>query len=142
MLRIALTGAALAATTLPALAGGYDCGGECYREAYVPARYGAVVEPTLVRAPRTFAAVTPAEYATVTERVAIRPARRAWTVTRDEFGRKVGCWIDVPGEYRTVTRRVVVRGPEIVPVAETAVWGVAGQRYVAEPAHRAWVPLD
>jgi hypothetical protein len=142
MLRTLLAAAALTATALPAAAGGHSCVGDCYRQAYMPARYGAVVEPALVRGPRTHAHVTPAEYRTVTERVAIRPAGRVWTVTRDAWGRKVGCWVDVPGEYTTVTRRVMVRGPEITPIAQNAVWGVASQRFLVEPAHKEWVPLD
>ena len=142
MLRTLLAATAFAAAAIPASAGGYGCEGDCYRQEYVPARYGAVVEPSLLRGPRTYAAVTPAEYTTITERVAIRPAGRIWTVKRDAFGRRIGCWIDVPGEYRTVTRRVMVRAPEITPVAQSAVWGVASQRVLLEPAHKAWVPLD
>jgi hypothetical protein len=142
MLRTLLAAAAVAAATLPAAAGGDRCAGDCYRQAHVPARYGTVVEPMLVQGPRTYAAVTPAEYATVTERVAIRPAGRIWTVKRDAWGRKVGCWVDVPGEYRTVTRRVMVRGPEITPIAQSAVWGLASQPVLVERAHKAWVPLD
>ncbi len=142
MLRTFLAATAFAAATLPAAAGGSGCSGDCYREAYLPARYGAVIEPTVVRGPRTYAAVTPPEYATITERVAIRPAGRLWTVKRDAYGRKVGCWVDVPGEFTTVTRRVMVRGPVVTPIAQSTVWGLASQRVLVQPAHKTWVPLD
>jgi len=142
MLRTFLAATAFAAATLPAAAGGSGCSGDCYREAYLPARYGAVIEPTVVRGPRTYAAVTPPEYATITERVAIRPAGRLWTVKRDAYGRKVGCWVDVPGEFTTVTRRVMVRGPVVTPIAQSTVWGLASQRVLVQAAHKTWVPLD
>ena len=142
MVRTLLAAAAVMAGAVPALAGGYGCYGDCYRQAYVPARYGTLVEPTVVRAPRTYAAVTPPQYTTVTERVAIRPPGRVWTVKRDAYGRKIGCWVDVPGEYRTVTRRVMVRPAAITPIAQSTVWGLARQPVLVERPHQAWVPLD
>jgi hypothetical protein len=142
MLRPMLAAAALAASAFPASAGTYSCGADCYRQAHVPARYGSVVEPSLVRAPRTYAVVTPPKYRTVYETVPVRPAGRVWTVRRDAHGRKVGCWIEVPARYATVPRRVMVSGAEIVPYAQTAVWGYQTSPVLLEPAHKTWVPIS
>lgn len=141
MLRFTTAAIAFAALALPAKAGGYDCGGDCYRQVHVPARYETAVEPALLRGPRTYALVTPAEYRTVHERVVVEPARRIWTVRYDGRGDKIGCWVETPARYATVARRVMVRAPTAVPYAQTASWGLRSYPVLAEPAHRAWFPI-
>lgn len=141
MLRSTVLAAALATFVGPAFAGGYDCGGDCYRQTYVPAQYGAVAQRTLVRAPRPYALVSPPEYRTVHERVAVRPAGRVWTTRRDAWGNKVGCWVEVPAEYAVVPRQVLVRAPSVVPVANLPSWSVRTYPVVTEPAHLAWTPV-
>ena len=141
MLRPILAALAFAAATSSAQAGGYGCAGDCYRQVYVPPTYGMAVERTPVRAPRTYALVTEPEYRTVYETVAVEPARRIWTVRRAEWGRKVGCWVEVPARYATLPRRVVVRAPEVVPYAQASAWGLRSYPVEVEPARRAWYPV-
>ena len=141
MLRSTVLAAALAASAVPALAGGFGCEGECYRQTYVPAQYGVVAQRTLVRAPRPYALMSPGEYRTVHERVAVRPAGRVWTTRRDAWGNKVGCWVDTPAEYAVVSRQVMVRAPGIVPVANLPIWTHRTYPVVTEPAHLAWTPV-
>ena len=107
----------------------------------MPPVYGAVAEKVLVRAPRTGAIVTPAEYGTVRETVVVEPARRIWTVRRDAWGHKIGCWVETPARYGTVTRRVMVRAPEVVPYAQAAIYGTRLQSVQVAPAHAEWVPI-
>lgn len=135
----------LAATALlvswPALAGGYDCGGDCYRQAYVPPTYGTVTERYLVQAPRTYAIATPAQYGTVYERVMVSPGGRSWSVTRDAYGNKVGCWVVTPAQYATVPRTVMTQAPQVTPYAEPAQYGFRSHTVQTSPGFRSWVPL-
>lgn len=142
MSRAFLAAAALSLLAYPAAAGGAGCaGGDCYVQTYVAPSFGIRVERTLVRAPRTYALVTEPAYRTVHERVLVQPPGRVWTVTRDEFGREVGCWVETPARYGTVSRQVMVRAPEVVPYAQTTAWGYQSYPVLVEPGHRAWTPV-
>lgn len=141
MLRTFLTAAALGASALPAFAGGLSCQGDCYRVGWAPPTYGAVAERVMVRAPRTYAIVTPAEYRRVNETVMVEPGSRRWSVTRDAYGRAIGCWITTPARYATVSRTVMVRGASIEPWAVPTQYDVATTVFETSPAHKAWVPL-
>lgn len=141
MRRLSLAIPVLALLSVPASAGGDGCQGACYRQAWVPPVYAMQAERYVVRAPRTYAYVTPAEHRVVHERVLVQPATRRWSVTRDHHGHEIGCWVEVPARYAEVARTVMVRGPEVVPVAVPAEYGVRMHSVMTQPAHRAWVPL-
>lgn len=141
MLRIPLALAAIAAGTLPALAGGYGCTGNCYRQEYVPPSYRTVAERVMVRAPRTYAYVTPAQYGYVNETVQVSPASRYWTVKHDHHGRKIGCWVEAPARYASVSRKVMLRGPEVVPQYVPAQYAVRHHTVQDSPGYKTWVPL-
>ncbi len=123
-----------------AQAGGYGCRGECYHEAILPPVYGTVSERVLLSPPRTYDVVTPATYRTETETVEIAPARREWQVTRDAWGRRVGCWVDLPARYGVRQRTVMVSAASSVPVTQLPVYGSRERTVLVEPARRAWVP--
>lgn len=140
MLSTLAASAALGLVAAPALAGG--CGGsQCYREEYTPARYETVQEQVLLRAPRTYARVIPAEYRTAEETVMVSPGGRTWQVTRDSYGRAVGCWVDVPPRYATRQRTVQVSAEQVVPVAVPAVYGTRSHTVQVSAASRGWVPV-
>lgn len=136
----ALVGAALAVSSLPALAGG-ECR-NCYREVVEPPVYQTSVEPVLVRGPRTGAYVIPARYATVREQVEIEPARQVWQVSVDQWGRRVGCWVTLPARTEWRNRRVVSHPAEIVPVAMPTVYGVRQTRVMVAPSRPGWEPVQ
>jgi hypothetical protein len=119
---------------------GQGCGGECYREATLPPVYGTVSERVLVSPPRTYDIVTPAEYRTVDETIVVAPARREWQVTRDAYGQRVGCWVDVPARYAVRQRTVMVRPATSVPYTHYPIYGTREHTVLVEPARRAWVP--
>lgn len=139
MLRSALAIPALALMAVPAAAGG--CGADCYRKAWVPPVYETQAEKYLVQAPRTYAHVTPAEYRVVHEQVLVHPGGKHWTVKRDHHGREIGCWVHTPARYASVARKVMVRGPEVVPVAVPAQYGVRMHTVMTQPGHKTWVPV-
>lgn len=125
----------------PALAGGGCGGSRCYREDYTPAQYETVQERVLLRAPRTYARVIPAEYGQVSETVMVSPGGRTWQVTRDAYGRAVGCWVDVPARYATRHRTVQVSAEQVVPVAVPAVYGTRSHTVQVSAPQRTWVPI-
>lgn len=140
--RIALVWGAVIAATGAAQAGGAGCVGDCYREAHVPPVYGMVAEQVLVSPPRTYDVVTPAEYRTQTETYQISPGGRQWQVTRDAWGRRVGCWVDVPPRFATRTRFVIVRAASSEPHTTYPIYGTRERSVLVEPARRAWVPVE
>lgn len=142
LMRSLFATAALALSALPAAAGDYGCAGDCYRRAWLPPVYGAVAEQTPVRAPRTYALVTPPEYRRIEETVMIRPARRIWTVRRDAWGRRIGCWVEIPARYAVRPRTVMVREASLTPYSQGTAYGLSLHDVVVEPAHRGWVPLE
>ena len=114
-----------------AQAGGGCRGSACYNLVTAPPVYGSINETYQVRPAQVQRRVVPAEYETVTDNVMIAPARqiphhraavyetvtekvlvspatRRWDVTRDAWGRTVGCWVDVPAQYGYQSRRVEV----------------------------------
>ena len=143
MSRTLLAAAALGLSALPAAAGGFGCQtGQCYRETYVPPSYENVTERVMVRAPRTYATTTPAEYRTVQETVQVSGGGRQWSVTRDAWGRQVGCWISTPPRYATVSRTVMVRAPEVVPYAVPAQYGYRSYQVQTSAGYRGWAPIS
>ncbi len=44
----------------------------------------------------------------------VHPARKVWQVTRDGWGREVGCWVTVPAQYATQHRQVMVSEERVV----------------------------
>lgn len=80
-----------------------------------PARYGTAPEVVVVQPARNVARYVPAEVRTVAEKVLVAPASKRWQVTRDAYGRTIGCWVHVPAQYAVRHRQVVVR-PERVDV--------------------------
>jgi hypothetical protein len=123
-----------------AAAGEYGCGGHCYRQATLPPVYGTLTEPVQLSAPRTYAVVNPPEYRTIAEPVQVAPARREWRITRDAWGRRVGCWVEIPARYAVLHRPVMVRSGSVVPETTFPVYGVRYRSVKMEPARRAWVP--
>lgn len=79
----------------------------------IPAEYDYVTENVMVHPARKIARPTPARYDTVTEKVQISPAGRRWEVTRDAYGKMVGCWVDVPAKYGYVQRTVQVSAASV-----------------------------
>jgi hypothetical protein len=74
----------------------------------VPAEYETVTDTVMIAPERRIARPRAAVYDTVTEKVLIAPATRRWEVSRDAWGRTVGCWVDVPAQYGYQSRRVEV----------------------------------
>lgn len=74
----------------------------------VPAEYDTVTDTVMIAPARQIPHHRAAVYDTVTEKVLISPATRRWEVTRDAWGRTVGCWVDVPAQYGYQSRRVEV----------------------------------
>lgn len=124
----------------PAQAGSFGCAGDCYREAVLPPVYGTVGHRVLLSTPRTTDIVTPAVYGSVTETVQIAPPRREWRVTVDAWGRKVGCWVEVPARYGLRERTVTLQPGSVVPYTTYPAYGIRSRTVMVEPARRAWVP--
>lgn len=141
LLRAALAIPVLGLLIAPAIAGESYCGARCYRKAWVPPVYETHAETYLAQAPRTYAYVTPAAYRVVHERAMVHPGSRRWTVKRDHHGHEIGCWVETPARYATVARKVMVHGPQVVPVATTAQYGVRTETVMTHPGHKAWVPV-
>ena len=99
----------------PAVAGGYGCTTDCYRQVSTPPVYGTVSEQVMVRPPRRVNHVVPPVYDTVSEQVLVAPARRVWQTSVDAYGQTVGCWVTIPAQHATQTRRVLVRPAPVVP---------------------------
>lgn len=129
----------LSALATPALAGGGCLG--CYRHVVTPAVYGAVAEQVMVRAPRTVAHAIPGQYETVAERVMIAPPRKVWQVSRDAYGRVVGCWVVVPAQYAVRHRTVMVRAPQMVHQTLPAVYATRHRDVLVQPASSGWQPI-
>ena len=66
---------------------------------------------------------------------------RYWSVTRDHWGRKVGCWITTPPRYATVTRSVLVQAPQVIPYAQPAQYGYRSHTVLEHPGYRNWAPI-
>lgn len=75
----------------------------------IPAQYATVQRQVLVRPAQKIAHHVPTVTQTVAETVMIAPATKVWSVTRDAFGREVGCWVTKPAQYATRHRTVIVR---------------------------------
>jgi hypothetical protein len=95
----------------------------------------------MVRAPSTQVRVIPAVTRTVAETVMVTPERKVWQVTRDAYGRKVGCWVTIPARYETRHRTVVVQPEAVVPVAVPGVYATQTRRVLLQPARHGWAPL-
>jgi hypothetical protein len=134
--------AVLAGLAGPAAAGGFGCGGACYRETTLPPVYGTLADPVLLAPPRSYEIVAPARYRTFAEPVQVAPARREWRVTRDAWGRRIGCWVETPASYALRHRTVMVEAASVVPVTTYPVHGVRYRSVQLAPARRAWVPRD
>ena len=135
-----LSAAAMLASGAPARAGGFGCAGDCYRETVLPPVYGQTGERVLLSVPRTTDIVTPPVYGSVTETVQIAPARREWRVTRDAWGHRVGCWVEVPARYGQRQRNVELQAGFAVPYTTYPAYGVRTRTVMVEPARRAWLP--
>ncbi|MDB5532517.1 MAG: hypothetical protein JWO28_832 [Hyphomicrobiales bacterium] len=131
--------------------------GCCYQRVTTPPVYGAVQEQVMVSPPRTVALQSPAEYGEVTERIVTRPARsyarsipaitqsvaeqvmvqpggKVWSVTRDAYGREVGCWVMQPPVYNTVYRTVVVQPASVTYETEPAEYATVRRPVQVRPA--------
>ncbi len=141
----AIAATALAAglvSAAPALAGGYGCTTDCYRQVSTPPVYGTVSEQVMVRPPRTVNHVVPPVYDTVTEQVLVAPARRVWQTSIDAYGQTVGCWVTIPPRYATQTRRVLVRPAQVVPQVIPPAYASYQRRVLVEPGRSGWVPAN
>lgn len=150
-------GCALLALSASGAAAGSGCSGDCYekvtrppvyetvtdlyvaRDAQVvrrriPATVERVSEPVVLRPARTVAKVVPAVYGTERESYLISPARREWQVTVDGYGRKIGCWVEVPAVYGTRHRRVVVQEEQVTYVTIPEKVGIMTRDVVTSPA--------
>lgn len=142
MSRHIITAGVLALSSLPALAGGAGCVGNCYTPTYVPPTYGTITEKVVMRAPETYAITTPAQYKTVYDTVQTGGGRY-WSVTRDPHtGKLVGCWITKPVSYATVARTVQVSAPQVIPYAVPAVYGYRSQTVQTSAGYKAWAPVS
>lgn len=131
---------------------------------HIPAEYGTVREKVLLRPEQTVAHRVPAELRQVAETVLVAPASRQWQVSRDAWGREIGCWVKVPARYATEYRTVVVRPAsveyETLPAVYTtrertvvvrqgtiekqyvpAVYGTRTREVMVAPASAHWQPL-
>jgi hypothetical protein len=122
------------------LAGGCY-GAACYRHVVHPPVYGAVVEKVVLQPPQVFARTIPGEYASYAEKTLIAPPGKVWQVTRDAYGRTVGCWVPVPARYAVQHRRVMVRPPQVVQDATPGIYGTLYRKVLVQPAQSAWEPI-
>ena len=161
-----LAAVALLASLGAAQAGGQGCA-TCYEKVVHPPQYATRSETVMVRPQRTVAHTTPGEYATVHEKVMVRPARtyareipaevgvvaekvmvapprREWQVTVDAYGRKIGCWVEVPAQYAVQHRHVVVRPAQIVHETLPAEYGVQARQVMVRPpqVHHEVIPAE
>ncbi|MBN9079867.1 MAG: hypothetical protein BGP04_05595 [Rhizobiales bacterium 62-17] len=130
----------------------------------IPAEYGEVTEQVMTRAPRTYARQIPPVTQTVAERVMVQPARKVWSVTRDAYGREVGCWVmqpatyatqyrqvvvqpggvtyeTQPAEYATVTRPVQVRAARTYYESIPATYATQSRQVMVQPGYDGWQPI-
>ncbi|HRK24150.1 MAG TPA: hypothetical protein PLQ11_04275 [Beijerinckiaceae bacterium] len=151
----ALGGLVAALMATPASAGCYTAA--CYQKVVTPPVYGTVAETVQVRPASVARHVSPAQYGTVAEAVVVRPAQtvarhvppvvrqvpetvqvssggRVWQVSRDAYGREVGCWVDVPPKYATRLRTEVVQSGGIVHETIPAVTAVRHRTVMTRPA--------
>jgi hypothetical protein len=140
MMRGVLALAVLAGAAGPVAAGEFGCRAGCYRQTTLPPVYGTLTDRVLLGTSQTQDIVTLPEYRTIAETVQVAPARREWRVTRDAWGRKVGCWVVVPASYAVQQRTVMVRQPAVAPVSTYPIYGVRYRSVQLAPARRAWVP--
>jgi hypothetical protein len=131
--------------------------GCCYQRVTTPPVYGAVQEQVMVTPPHTVALQSPAEYGEVTERIVTRPARsfarpvpaitqsvaervmvrpasKVWSVTRDAYGREIGCWVVQPAVYSTVYRTVVVQPASVTYETQPAEYAIVRRPVQVRPA--------
>ncbi|ACA16822.1 conserved hypothetical protein [Methylobacterium sp. 4-46] len=142
-LPLLLAAAGLAASALPAVAGGYGYGcasAECYRHVTTPPVYGTVSEQVMVRPARTVTHVVPPVYDTVAEKVMVSPGGRVWQTSYDANGQLVGCWVTTPPQFAVRQRRVLVRPPQVVPEVIPPAYATYQRRVLVEPARSGWVP--
>lgn len=136
----ALFGLALLGSSA-ALAGGGGCA-TCYRETLRPAVYENVtVGAVVVRPAQTIVRTIAAEYRDVAEQVMVAPARKAWQVTLDGHGRRVGCWVMVPAQYSVQHRQVLVRPPQMVYEQIPALYAPRKRTVVVGVEEASWEPM-
>ncbi len=140
ILTLALTAGLAALAGAPALASGAGCA-TCYERVVHPALYGVETQRVMVRAPSTQVRVIPAVTKTVAETVMVTPERKVWQVSRDAYGRMVGCWVTIPARYETRHRAVVVQPEAVVPVAVPGVYVNQAHRVLLQPARHGWAPI-
>jgi hypothetical protein len=99
-----------------------------------PAEYGEVIERIVTRPARTYARPVPAITQSVAERVLVQPRRKVWSVTRDAWGREIGCWIEQPAVYSTVYRTVVVQPAGVTYETEPAEYATVRRPVQVRPA--------
>lgn len=109
-----------------------------------PAQYGTVAEHVVVRPAKTIARTVPAVHGTVAERVMVSPGGRQWQVTRDAYGREIGCWVNVPAQYAVQHRTVVVQPGRIVHETIPEVTAVRNRTVMTRPAqvHEQVIPAQ
>lgn len=148
---------AAAFASAPALAGGGCYGSSCYqridtpptygsvaeqvmvspggvRRHVSPAEYGTVAETVVVRPERTIARHIPAVTSTVAEKVMVSPGGKRWTVTRDAYGREIGCWVYDKPTYAVQHRTVVVRPSSVAYDTVPAVVSTRHRSVMTRPA--------
>lgn len=137
---------------------GGDCAGDCYERVRRPPRYGVVAETVEVRPAQTYARhvppvydtvhetvvirpehtvqrIIPAQYATVAETVMVEPERRVWQVTRDGWGREIGCWVTVPARHAVRHRVVEISPARAVYDTVPAVYGARARTVLVSPGY-------
>lgn len=147
----------LLAGSSAALAGG-NCRGNCYQHVNHPPVYGTVAETVQVRPAQTYARqvapvygsvhetivvqpehrvqrVIPAQYSVVAENVMVSPARKVWQVTRDGWGREIGCWVTVPAHYGVRHRHVQVSEERVIYDTIPAVYGSRERTVLVKPGY-------
>lgn len=162
---VLLGGVALILAAAPAAAGCY--GPQCYQRVNTPpqfatvaetvqvrpaavarhvspAQYGTVAEHVVVRPAQTVARVVPPVHSTVAEKVMVSPGGKQWQVTRDAYGREIGCWVHVPPQYAVQHRTVVVHPGRVVHETIPGVTAVRHRTVMTKPAqvHEEVIPAQ
>jgi len=107
-----------------------------------PAEYGSVAETVVVQPERTVARQVPAVTSTVAEKVMVSPGGKRWQVTRDAYGREIGCWVYDPPRYAVQHRTVVVQPASLAYETIPAVTATRHRTVMTRPAqvHESVVP--
>ncbi len=104
------------------------------RRHVAPAEYGAVAETVVVQPERTIARHIPAVTSTVADRVMVSPGGKRWQVTRDAYGREIGCWVYDKPTYAVQHRTVVVRPSSVAYDSIPAVTATRHRTVMTRPA--------